>query len=437
MSIKKIFVACGFTWNNKGDAALLMATAQALRKAVPQVGLSFVSFTPELDSQRYDEKVVCMPLDPGGRASQFTHRFGNASPSALRLLVSMVLLFFRVWLVLRRFMPESVANLLLGRRMLPTVREIMTSDIVVALPGGYLQATEWRDDFWLFHWLTLQMAKAAGKPVVIYAQSIGPFEGRHRRWAEDLLRKIDVVSVREEFSLQRLKEYGISEERTVLVPDAAFGLGVDGCGSGEIESITKLLNVFPQPWVGISVREHHFPGKDDSKVWMEKYLTEVARVADSMVELTKGAVFFVPQCILTGGQDVEVSREVVKRMQHADYARVVDEDLSPLALQVLYSRFEMLIGTRMHANILSMCAGTPVVAIAYERKTNGIMEMLGLGEYVVNIEDVEGRLLPLVERVFASRQKIKLHLAKTVSPIRARAQATPTILFEKLQGLAP
>ena len=432
MKFNKVFVACGFTWNNKGDAALLIATAQALRAANNDVGLSFASFTPELDSNRYGERVVRMPVDPSGRPSRWIHRQGRFAPYLLHGLLSLVLLYFRFWLVARRVLPQSIAYGLLGR-LGPTAHEILQADLVVALPGGYLQSTVWQDDYWLFHWLTLSMAKAAHKEVVIYAQSVGPFEGKHKDWAINLLRKIDVISVREEFSIARLAEYGIPLDQVVLVPDAAFGLEDSGLGARELATLAASFTKMPQPWVGVSVREHNFPGKADTHAWMEKYITEVAFAADRMVELCRGTVFFVPQCIHSGGLDLEVSHEVLKRMRYADSARVVEEDLSPLALQVLYARFEMLIGTRMHANILTLCAGTPVVAIAYERKTNGIMKMLGLEDNVINIEDVDGALLPMVEKVYAERGRIKEHLRHAVPPIRTRALRTPAILFEKLQ----
>ncbi|MGZ9713164.1 polysaccharide pyruvyl transferase family protein [Glaciimonas sp. GNP009] len=433
--MKRIFVAGSFTWNNKGDAALLIATAQALRQFVPDVELSFTSFTHVLDAQRYKERVVAMPLDPSGRVSKCIHKSGTWSPTLLRLVLGMVVLVFRAWLLIRICLPKQFGYRLLGC-IAPTAREILECDLVVSLPGGYLQATTLGEDYWLFHWLTLSMAKAAGKPVVIYAQSLGPFEGVHRKWAEEILKKMDVISVREEFSLKRLKEYGVAMDRVVLVPDAAFGLADDGRGTSEFASVAESLNQYPQPWVGVSVREHNFPSKAHPEVWMEKYLVEVAQATDRMIELTNGTAFFVPQCILSGGRDVEVSREVVKRMRNINRVCVLDEDLSPLALQVLYSRFEMLIGTRMHANILTMCTGTPIVAIAYERKTNGIMSMLGQDENVVNIEDIEGNLIPMVERVFASRKEIKAHLEKAVPPIRDRALLTPRVLIEKLKGLA-
>jgi colanic acid/amylovoran biosynthesis protein len=316
----------------------------------------------------------------------------------------------------------------------PAAREIVESDLVIALPGGYLQSLQWQDDYWLFHWLLLSMAKAANKPVVIYAQSIGPFDRVHQIWAKKLLRRIDVLSVREEFSEQRLHDYGVASDRIVLVPDAAFGLTSDSRSQEEFAKFSKWLDSHPHPWIGVSVREHQFPGAPDPDACMDHYIGEVAKAADRMIELATGTVFFVPQCIKSGGQDIQVSGAVIERMQHRNHAVIVDADLSPLTLQQLYGQFEMLIGTRMHANILAMCAGAPVAAIAYERKTNGIMKMIGLDDCVIDIDAIIGGLVPLVERVFAARLRIREHLKNAIPPIRDRAIATPTILLQMLNA---
>lgn len=430
VKIERIFVACGFTWNNKGDAALLTATAQALRGELPGIDLGFSSFTPELDSQRYGERVVRMPIDPAGRPAKAMRKFGFASPIALRGFLGLLLGLFRVWLLLHRFSPSLVTTAALGR-FGPTTNEILRSDLVVALPGGYLQATNWRDDYWLFHWLTLGMALAADKPVMIYAQSVGPFVGLHRSWARSMLRRISVISVREEFSLARLVGLGLDRNDILVVPDAAFGLTSSGVQDPVLSSAISELQRFPGPWIGVSVREHHFPGAATPDLLMERYLSEVAGAADRIIESTGGSAIFVPQCIGSGGRDPEISRAVVSRMRHPTKALVIEDDLSPQALQFVYGKFEMLVGTRMHANILAMTAGTPVAAIAYERKTNGIMRMLGLEEDVINIDDLQGRLGDFVESVYLRRGAIRNELATAIPKVRNLARNTPRRLFEK------
>jgi colanic acid/amylovoran biosynthesis protein len=75
------------------------------------------------------------------------------------------------------------------------------------------------------------------------------------------------------------------------------------------------------------------------------------------------------------------------------------DDLSPQALKALYAELEVMIGTRMHANILSIISGTPVVAVAYEHKTAGIMNMLGLASFVVPIDQASERLQAVTQRL--------------------------------------
>ncbi len=39
---------------------------------------------------------------------------------------------------------------------------------------------------------------------------------------------------------------------------------------------------------------------------------------------------------------------------------------------------DLFLGTRLHSNIFALVAGVPVVAVAYQYKTFGLMEMIGL-----------------------------------------------------------
>ena len=67
---------------------------------------------------------------------------------------------------------------------------------------------------------------------------------------------------------------------------------------------------------------------------------------------------------------------------------VKSDDWSPYELKALISNFDGFLGTRMHSNIFATSVGVPTVAIAYEKKTNGIMHMLDLNDYVVEINNI-------------------------------------------------
>jgi colanic acid/amylovoran biosynthesis protein len=162
----------------------------------------------------------------------------------------------------------------------------------------------------------------------------------------------------------------------------------------------------------------------------ETYLNELASTADQLIERFGVSVIFVPQCIDDGGNDVQVALQVLERIKNKDKAVVLKDDLSPYALQTLYEQFEVVIGTRMHANILAMTVFTPVVAIAYEHKTFGIMSMLGLNDFALPIDDMKDMLWPLTRRVWQERQQIKSHLKENIPDIRKKTVRAAGLLEE-------
>ena len=59
----------------------------------------------------------------------------------------------------------------------------------------------------------------------------------------------------------------------------------------------------------------------------------------------------------------------------------------------LLAGFDLSVATRMHAGILALIAGTPVLPIAYEFKTHELFARLGMAEWVQDIESVTGASL--------------------------------------------
>jgi len=91
---------------------------------------------------------------------------------------------------------------------------------------------------------------------------------------------------------------------------------------------------------------------------------------------------------------VELPEEVRRRV------RVDRAFHGPDALAEAYAAFDMVLATRMHAAILALTAGTPVLPIAYEFKTTELFEALGLGDYVVSIDGIDEDRLLARTRVF-------------------------------------
>jgi colanic acid/amylovoran biosynthesis protein len=81
--------------------------------------------------------------------------------------------------------------------------------------------------------------------------------------------------------------------------------------------------------------------------------------------------------------DSEMAREIFAGIDVA-----INPDFhSPQELLAELSTADLVITTRMHLAILSIISQKPVIAIAYEFKTLELFQALGLGNFVVKIED--------------------------------------------------
>lgn len=425
-----VFAPCAFSWENKGDAALLFALARSLETEFGEVDLTFTSFTPEGDAPRYGYRFLRMPLDPnsifggGVRTALRARGRERLAVYAAMLHLGIFLLAMRLWVALYRRRPGAVA--ILPRRVRDVVRAIERADVVVGMPGGYLLAPAFANVWWLYHVATLALVKMLGKPLALYPCSLGPFPGFHRAIARRLLPACDLVMVRERISERLALKLGVAPERLRVVADSAFLFADDGRAAAELAPVRRRLAALPRPLVGISVRHHHFPGAADPEAAYRDYLRSVARVVDRLVvEHGVGAVF-VPQVLGTGGGDVAAAREARSFLRHPESTILLNDDLSPQALTALYGEFELMVGTRMHANILAMVAGTATAAIAYGHKTTGIMELLDLADYVVPIEEVETRLDAMVAALWAEREAVRASLPGRIAAARAWAQEAAT-----------
>jgi colanic acid/amylovoran biosynthesis protein len=126
---------------------------------------------------------------------------------------------------------------------------------------------------------------------------------------------------------------------------------------------------------------------------MQRYLAAVAKLTRVLVEEHGVQVTFLSTCQGVPEywtDDSRVADRVVSLLPGAVRVHVtVDREFHrPERLIGLFAEHDMVVATRMHAGILALCAGVPVLPIAYEFKTVELFQSLGLGEVTQDIEAV-------------------------------------------------
>ena len=171
--------------------------------------------------------------------------------------------------------------------------------------------------------------------------------------------------------------------------------------------------------IGITVRNWNFPNVKDKNKAKENYLKAVADSMDFIIEKYNSVFVFVPQVIVEFGDDTETAKEIKKIMKNSNKFVIRNDDYSPYEIKAMASNCDYFIGTRMHSNIFATSMKIPTTAIAYEKKTNGIMETVNMSDYVVEIDTItKEELINTIEKMINNRKEIIKILNKRIPEIR-------------------
>ncbi len=418
----KVFGPGAYTVGNKGDAALVDVYLEWLETSLGTRDVTLTSFTPNPDAAYYGVPVLEMPIRPNRRLRQLFERGVSRAALPRWALRKWRLAFFTLVIALIDLWGRAYSlapRLSLG--MLPktwraVARAAKEADVCVAVPGGYLNAPTANSDWWLFHIPGLLLPNVMHKPLVLSPCSIGPFAEDHKAIASRVLKRADVLLLREETSVAICRDLGVAVERLRRTPDLGFRFARL---EGELDR-TWAQSVLPETahdYLGVSVRYHTFPGARNPVRAREEYLRGVADSVAALAAHHGAAPVIVPQVL----EDQPVSDQL-EELLSARGVRAINlrRDFTPAQLCALYERFRLLIGTRMHANILAMSVGTPVVAIGYEPKTAGILSDMNLLDWFIDIGDVASSLQPLALERWATADSQRV-VAKTRAQQQAKA----------------
>ena len=375
------------SWN-KGSAAQVISTSKILKKNITDADFTLISTRPELDSKCRKHGITVI-----GYSSKKKH---TGYCFLYYLLRSLFLCVF--WLIFRKIGLDIKIN----ERLL---REYIKTDLVINLAGdsfrgGILGVSIIID-------LSIILGLILKKPVVIYSQSIGPFKSLTKPLAKFCLKRVDLITVREEITKNYLKELGIGDVH--LTADCAFLLEPD-CKTVkrifESEGIIKNDN----PFIGISASE--FMDRTN-----KNYVVLMQKIVDYLIEKLNAQVVFVPHVTGIDGyyDDRDVNKKICALSKNTDKIKLIKGDYTPEQLKGIIGEFDLFIGSRMHANIASTSMYVPTIAIAWSHKYYGIMKMLGQKKYVWDFKKMTFKeLYYTINDAWENKEKIKKSLETKV-----------------------
>jgi polysaccharide pyruvyl transferase CsaB len=274
-----------------------------------------------------------------------------------------------------------------GSDRLVLLRNLVRCDVVVFGGGNILKELYRSVGRWKYSTLTMVLAvvllaRLAAKPVLMANVGIGPVESAPGRLlVRAILRLVWLISVRDEGSYRFAMSAGCSPHKLRLVPDAVWVRDPNSLGG---QPVFESRVQDPPLRIAVNLNKD-VDVADEWDGFLDRLVVALSEVADARrVEFHALPM----QSGFKSGTDLEVLQAVLGRL---DTPARIHAPADHQEVAAIMAGCDLVVGERLHAIILSVVLGCPVVALPYDVKVRELVTQLGIGERSF---DVSGDLDP-------------------------------------------
>ncbi|MBR2593134.1 MAG: polysaccharide pyruvyl transferase CsaB [Firmicutes bacterium] len=294
---------------------------------------------------------------------------------------------------------------------------ISKCDILLSGGGSLLQdRTSTRS--LLYYLSIIWLAKFRGKKVMLYANGIGPvIKKANQKRVKNMVNKADVVTLREENSLQELQAMGFRGKEVHVTADPVFTL--EGIPKEKALEIMKESGIpTDKPIIGVSVRKWYN---------VDNFAEGIAALCDEIYEkLDRNIVFIVMQ----NPNDRIISESIRKKMREPSY--ILKGNCSPYELMGIIGTMEAILSMRLHTLIFAAKQRVPSLGFVYDPKIDYYLEKLSMPSGG-QISDFDKELcFEKVKDIVAERDKYVEVLDKATTSLEEMAPMNDVYLMKLL-----
>ncbi len=405
---------------NSGDAAIISAQLNFLDSRFGNNEHILVSRTPEIDAPFYDGRVKkmirAMPPAPS--------LYSNAAHQWRRIL----------------------AAVLDCRENMDFLSALKNCDVVISSGGGYFWTHRKYIPGPMFfqNFLPVKLAELMRKPVIFFPQSFGPlYAAAAGKMLAHLLMNHNVVKIfpREKYShaaLMGLIKQPWARKRIELCPDMAFLLRKE-----TIPATGDLIYPRREPLVALTLRQWDFPrsqSKSQKAASKKSYSAALELFCRRAYRAYNASFLIFPQARGPGRfeNDRIVSRLFFNRLKKSipeNCLHYIDlpDAAAPERIIHLLAQADFAVTTRFHSAVFAFIAGTPAIPIVYQPKARGIMHMLGMEKYCLDIQNLNAdEIFSQAEDVLDKKDSLQRDMTLRLDSIRNTIDAKISRVWERL-----
>lgn len=300
------------------------------------------------------------------------------------------------------------------------VKEMKNCDLFISGGGSLLQdGTSTRS---IIYYLTLiKLALMNKKPVMIYANGIGPINKKfNRNFTRKILDKVDLITLRDEDSRYYLKELQVKNPNIYVTADPVFTL--EPSNNEKIENIFKAEKIpLDKPLIGVSVRE-----------WKsaKNLISNISQAIEYMIKKFGVNVVLIP---MHYPEDLEISKKVYEKITIKG-CFVVSEKYSVEDIMGIIRRLDMIIAMRLHSLIYAATQKVPMVGLIYDPKIEGFLKFIEM-KYMCNVENAEViELCSIIDKAWNNKGNLKTKLKEKEDVFKEKALENVYMALRLING---
>ncbi|MDF3129773.1 polysaccharide pyruvyl transferase family protein [Kiritimatiellaeota bacterium B1221] len=330
-------------------------------------------------------------------------------------------------------MPWHGALRMLG---IPTLRSILRTDAILIFDACLFDRSLFNPlfNFLSSFYLMLPLAKKRGVPIIGFNVGVGPV---HTKSGKKMLKKVvdmmDFITVRDQDSLDLLREVGVENTRVQLAADAA--LNAPSGDEAEATGIYEKAGIdIHEAKLGINVNRYldTWASADRESMGKEKFLDVFsAALIKVHAELNVPIVF-----VTTQHHDIEVTQDLIDRLpSEIRTARIDNRDYNHAKIKGVLRHIDLLCGMRLHSLIMASAELAPVVGITYQPKVAYYFRELELPERTVSFDDFTPESLStLILDGWRDKAALSTQLHKRIPVLKAKAAWSAELMAAFDQG---
>lgn len=304
-------------------------------------------------------------------------------------------------------------------KMRNVIKAIKGCDLFISGGGSLLQdVTSTRSI--LYYIALMKLAKRYNKPIMVYANGIGPINKKiNRVLTKNILDKVDLITLRDKDSRVFLDELGVKNKNIYVTADPVFTL--EPSKDAIIDNIFKEEGVkSDKPLVGISVRN-----------WTnsESLINNLSKAVDYMISEYKVNVIIIP---MHYPKDLSISKSILDKVTK-EGCYVISNRHSVEDIMGIIKRLEIIIAMRLHSLIYAATQDIPMVGIVYDPKIEGFLKSIGM-EHMCKVENVNyTQLVKNIDYVWKNKDELRNKLMKSDKRMKEQALKNVSMALDLLK----